>query len=109
MSLFLKKPSSARHKSNPVNQQGRIWGRGGGGAGELQLLSYVHHAALPPVLVEPSWFFQHVAPKMLATLQTMLSLSLSLCLQCMELQCYIYPLSSILNGLRSGRYRERKS
>lgn len=28
--------------------------------------------------------------------------------QCMELQCYIHPLSSILNGLRSGRYRERK-
>lgn len=29
--------------------------------------------------------------------------------QCMELQCYIHPLSLILNGLRSGRYRERKS
>ena len=29
--------------------------------------------------------------------------------QCMALQCYIHPLSSILNGLRSGRYRERKS
>ncbi|CAF98330.1 unnamed protein product, partial [Tetraodon nigroviridis] len=29
--------------------------------------------------------------------------------QCMELQCYIHPLSSILNGLRSGRYRERLS
>ncbi|XP_077452122.1 circadian-associated transcriptional repressor [Stigmatopora argus] len=29
--------------------------------------------------------------------------------KCMELQCYIQPLSSILNGLRSGRYRERLS
>ncbi|XP_029910402.1 circadian-associated transcriptional repressor [Myripristis murdjan] len=29
--------------------------------------------------------------------------------KCMELQCYIHPLSSILNGLRSGRYRERLS
>ncbi|KAF3688798.1 Circadian-associated transcriptional repressor ChIP-derived repressor of network oscillator [Channa argus] len=29
--------------------------------------------------------------------------------KCMELQCYINPLSSILNGLRSGRYRERLS
>ncbi|XP_062847854.1 circadian-associated transcriptional repressor [Trichomycterus rosablanca] len=29
--------------------------------------------------------------------------------KCMELQCYIDPLSSILNGLRSGRYRERLS
>ncbi|MEQ2239311.1 hypothetical protein ILYODFUR_003064 [Ilyodon furcidens] len=29
--------------------------------------------------------------------------------KCMELQCYIYPLSSILNGLRSGRYKERLS
>uniref|UniRef100_A0AAY4BX97 Circadian-associated transcriptional repressor-like n=1 Tax=Denticeps clupeoides TaxID=299321 RepID=A0AAY4BX97_9TELE len=29
--------------------------------------------------------------------------------KCMELQCYIPPLSSILNGLRSGRYRERLS
>nr|XP_040024749.1 circadian-associated transcriptional repressor-like [Gasterosteus aculeatus aculeatus]XP_040024750.1 circadian-associated transcriptional repressor-like [Gasterosteus aculeatus aculeatus]XP_040024751.1 circadian-associated transcriptional repressor-like [Gasterosteus aculeatus aculeatus]XP_040024752.1 circadian-associated transcriptional repressor-like [Gasterosteus aculeatus aculeatus]XP_040024753.1 circadian-associated transcriptional repressor-like [Gasterosteus aculeatus aculeatus]XP_04 len=27
----------------------------------------------------------------------------------MELQCYIHPLSSILNGLRLGRYRERLS
>ncbi|XP_056455007.1 WAS/WASL-interacting protein family member 2 isoform X1 [Gadus chalcogrammus] len=26
--------------------------------------------------------------------------------KCMALQCYIHPLSSILNGLRSGRYRE---
>ncbi|KAL2093231.1 hypothetical protein ACEWY4_010543 [Coilia grayii] len=29
--------------------------------------------------------------------------------KCMELQSYIPPLSSILNGLRSGRYRERLS
>ncbi|XP_029952449.1 circadian-associated transcriptional repressor [Salarias fasciatus] len=29
--------------------------------------------------------------------------------KCMELQCYIDPLSSILNGLRSGRYKERLS
>ncbi|XP_061677532.1 circadian-associated transcriptional repressor [Syngnathoides biaculeatus] len=29
--------------------------------------------------------------------------------KCIELQCYIQPLSSILNGLRSGRYRERLS
>ncbi|XP_044050294.1 circadian-associated transcriptional repressor [Siniperca chuatsi] len=29
--------------------------------------------------------------------------------KCMELQCYIHPLSSILNGLRSGRYRGRLS
>ncbi|XP_066525967.1 circadian-associated transcriptional repressor [Hoplias malabaricus] len=29
--------------------------------------------------------------------------------KCIELQCYIHPLSSILNGLRSGRYRERLS
>ncbi|KAI4872197.1 hypothetical protein NFI96_031035 [Prochilodus magdalenae] len=29
--------------------------------------------------------------------------------KCVELQCYIHPLSSILNGLRSGRYRERLS
>ncbi|XP_016430817.1 uncharacterized protein ciartb [Sinocyclocheilus rhinocerous] len=29
--------------------------------------------------------------------------------KCLELQCYIQPLSSILNGLRSGRYRERLS
>ncbi|AWP08421.1 putative circadian-associated transcriptional repressor-like [Scophthalmus maximus] len=29
--------------------------------------------------------------------------------KCMELQCYIHPLSVILNGLRSGRYRERLS
>ncbi|XP_059402737.1 circadian-associated transcriptional repressor-like [Carassius carassius] len=29
--------------------------------------------------------------------------------KCFELQCYIHPLSSILNGLRSGRYRERLS
>ncbi|TNN86888.1 Circadian-associated transcriptional repressor [Liparis tanakae] len=29
--------------------------------------------------------------------------------KCMELQCYIQPLSTILNGLRSGRYRERLS
>nr|XP_046250025.1 circadian-associated transcriptional repressor [Scatophagus argus] len=29
--------------------------------------------------------------------------------KCTELQCYIHPLSSILNGLRSGRYRERLS
>ncbi|XP_035520491.1 uncharacterized protein LOC118330152 [Morone saxatilis] len=29
--------------------------------------------------------------------------------KCMELRCYIHPLSSILNGLRSGRYRERLS
>ncbi|XP_034444266.1 circadian-associated transcriptional repressor [Hippoglossus hippoglossus] len=29
--------------------------------------------------------------------------------KCMELQCYIHPLSLILNGLRSGRYRERLS
>ncbi|KAM4733330.1 uncharacterized protein ciartb isoform 1-T2 [Anableps anableps] len=29
--------------------------------------------------------------------------------KCMELQCYIHPLSSILNGLRSGRYKERLS
>uniref|UniRef100_W5NCE7 Circadian associated repressor of transcription n=1 Tax=Lepisosteus oculatus TaxID=7918 RepID=W5NCE7_LEPOC len=29
--------------------------------------------------------------------------------KCMELQCYIHPLSSILNGLRSGRYRQRLS
>ncbi|KAG7250698.1 hypothetical protein CRUP_026333, partial [Coryphaenoides rupestris] len=29
--------------------------------------------------------------------------------KCMALQCYIHPLSSILNGLRSGRYRERLS
>ncbi|KAL4641965.1 circadian-associated transcriptional repressor-like [Arapaima gigas] len=29
--------------------------------------------------------------------------------KCSQLQCYIPPLSSILNGLRSGRYRERLS
>ncbi|KAJ0028893.1 hypothetical protein NQD34_003890 [Periophthalmus magnuspinnatus] len=29
--------------------------------------------------------------------------------KCAELQCYIQPLSLILNGLRSGRYRERLS
>ncbi|KAG7521862.1 circadian-associated transcriptional repressor-like [Solea senegalensis] len=29
--------------------------------------------------------------------------------KCMDLQCYIHPLSLILNGLRSGRYRERLS
>ncbi|XP_028287145.1 circadian-associated transcriptional repressor [Parambassis ranga] len=29
--------------------------------------------------------------------------------KCMELQCYINPLSAILNGLRSGRYKERLS
>ncbi|XP_029992978.1 uncharacterized protein ciartb [Sphaeramia orbicularis] len=29
--------------------------------------------------------------------------------KCLELQCYIHPLSLILNGLRSGRYRERLS
>ncbi|XP_039989241.1 circadian-associated transcriptional repressor [Xiphias gladius] len=29
--------------------------------------------------------------------------------KCMELQCYIHPLSLILNGLRSGRYRGRLS
>ncbi|KAM6937526.1 uncharacterized protein ciartb [Xenentodon cancila] len=29
--------------------------------------------------------------------------------KCMELQCYIHPLSSILNGLRSGRYKQRLS
>ncbi|KAK7891521.1 hypothetical protein WMY93_023484 [Mugilogobius chulae] len=29
--------------------------------------------------------------------------------KCAELQCYIHPLSLILNGLRSGRYRERLS
>ncbi|XP_029379784.1 uncharacterized protein ciartb [Echeneis naucrates] len=29
--------------------------------------------------------------------------------KCMELQCYIHPLSLILNGLRSGRYRHRLS
>lgn len=29
--------------------------------------------------------------------------------KCIELQCYIHPLSLILNGLRSGRYRERLS
>ncbi|KAM6960613.1 uncharacterized protein ciartb [Aplochiton taeniatus] len=29
--------------------------------------------------------------------------------KCIELQCYIQPLSAILNGLRSGRYRERLS
>ncbi|XP_013859087.1 circadian-associated transcriptional repressor [Austrofundulus limnaeus] len=29
--------------------------------------------------------------------------------KCVELQCYIHPLSSILNGLRSGRYKERLS
>ncbi|XP_045889225.1 circadian-associated transcriptional repressor-like isoform X2 [Micropterus dolomieu] len=29
--------------------------------------------------------------------------------KCMELQCYIQPLSSILRGLRSGRYSERLS
>lgn len=29
--------------------------------------------------------------------------------KCMELQCYIHPLSLILNGLRTGRYRERLS
>ncbi|KAJ0069628.1 hypothetical protein NL108_011559 [Boleophthalmus pectinirostris] len=29
--------------------------------------------------------------------------------KCSELQCYIQPLSLILNGLRSGRYRERLS
>ncbi|XP_071354658.1 uncharacterized protein [Trachinotus anak] len=29
--------------------------------------------------------------------------------KCMELQCYIHPLSLILNGLRAGRYRERLS
>ncbi|KAM9754268.1 uncharacterized protein ciartb [Menidia menidia] len=29
--------------------------------------------------------------------------------KCMELQCYIHPLSSILNGLRSGRYKEKLS
>ncbi|XP_051979373.1 uncharacterized protein LOC127640711 [Xyrauchen texanus] len=29
--------------------------------------------------------------------------------KCLELHCYIHPLSSILNGLRSGRYRERLS
>lgn len=35
-------------------------------------------------------------------------LSLSLCLQCAELQCYILPLAAILNKLRAGRYRDRK-
>ncbi|KAG7242770.1 hypothetical protein INR49_020145 [Caranx melampygus] len=30
-------------------------------------------------------------------------------LLCMELQCYIHPLSSILRGLKSGRYSERLS
>ncbi|XP_008309931.1 circadian-associated transcriptional repressor [Cynoglossus semilaevis] len=29
--------------------------------------------------------------------------------KCMELQCYIHPLSLILNGLRAGRYRQRLS
>ncbi|XP_028307247.1 circadian-associated transcriptional repressor [Gouania willdenowi] len=29
--------------------------------------------------------------------------------KCLELQCYIHPLSSILSGLQSGRYRERLS
>ncbi|XP_047451919.1 circadian-associated transcriptional repressor [Mugil cephalus] len=29
--------------------------------------------------------------------------------KCLELQCYIHPLSAILNGLRSGRYKERLS
>ncbi|KAJ8340760.1 hypothetical protein SKAU_G00353930, partial [Synaphobranchus kaupii] len=29
--------------------------------------------------------------------------------KCQELQCYILPLTSILNGLQSGRYRERLS
>ncbi|XP_064192029.1 circadian-associated transcriptional repressor-like [Anguilla rostrata] len=29
--------------------------------------------------------------------------------KCRELQCYILPLTSILNGLQSGRYRERLS
>ncbi|XP_030650193.1 uncharacterized protein ciartb [Chanos chanos] len=29
--------------------------------------------------------------------------------KCVELQCYIQPLSLILNGLRAGRYRERLS
>ncbi|KAF7663230.1 hypothetical protein LDENG_00216080 [Lucifuga dentata] len=29
--------------------------------------------------------------------------------KCMKLQCYIHPLSIILNGLRSGRYKERLS
>uniref|UniRef100_UPI003AAB8135 uncharacterized protein n=1 Tax=Centroberyx gerrardi TaxID=166262 RepID=UPI003AAB8135 len=29
--------------------------------------------------------------------------------KCTELQCYIHPLSSILTGLRSGRYRQRLS
>ncbi|XP_068596028.1 circadian-associated transcriptional repressor [Brachionichthys hirsutus] len=29
--------------------------------------------------------------------------------KCVELQCYVHPLSSILNGLRSGRYRQRLS
>ncbi|XP_066557896.1 circadian-associated transcriptional repressor [Amia ocellicauda] len=29
--------------------------------------------------------------------------------KCMELQCYIHPLSAILNGLQSGRYRQRLS
>ncbi|XP_072290581.1 circadian-associated transcriptional repressor [Eucyclogobius newberryi] len=29
--------------------------------------------------------------------------------KCAELQCYIHPLALILNGLRSGRYRERLS
>ncbi|KAM9861109.1 uncharacterized protein ACBR49_003505 [Aulostomus maculatus] len=29
--------------------------------------------------------------------------------KCMELQCYVQPLSSILRGLRSGRYSERLS
>ncbi|KAI1889547.1 hypothetical protein AGOR_G00163990 [Albula goreensis] len=29
--------------------------------------------------------------------------------KCRELQCYVHPLASILNGLQSGRYRERLS
>ncbi|XP_061577788.1 circadian-associated transcriptional repressor [Cololabis saira] len=29
--------------------------------------------------------------------------------KCLELQCYIHPLSSILHGLRSGRYKQRLS
>lgn len=47
--------------------------------------------------------FKHVLTEISATNESYFHF------QCMELQCYIHPLSSILNGLRSGRYRERKS
>lgn len=94
MFFFLQEPLSACRESNPVNQQDRMWGWGSGGWGVegLQPLSYV----LP--LAEPSL----VRPPLI------LALSLSLCLQCAELQCYILPLAAILNKLRAGRYRDRK-